>query len=83
MEEFEKKFGRKGHNLGKGEHSPPREIQIGQCPHLLNVVCEAGEAEAGDDEDEDQEAELPGALAQREDDGLQTPGVSGDRIEVI
>ena len=39
-------------------------------PHLLNVVCEAGEAEAGDDEDEDQEAELPGALAQREDDGL-------------
>ena len=53
------------------------------CPHLLNVVCEAGEAEAGDDEDEDQEAELPGALAQREDDGLQTPGVSGDRAEVI
>ena len=52
-------------------------------PHLLNVVCEAGEAEAGDDEDEDQEAELPGALAQREDDGLQTPGVSGDRTEVI
>ena len=50
--------------------------------HLLNVVCEAGEAEAGDDEDEDQEAELPGALAQREDDGLQTPGVSGDRAEV-
>ena len=51
--------------------------------HLLNVVCEAGEAEASDDEDEDQQPELPGALAQREDDGLQTPGVSGDRAEVI
>ena len=52
-------------------------------PHLLNVVCEAGEAEAGDDEDEDQQPELPGALAQREDDGLQTPGVSGKKAEVI
>ena len=48
--------------------------------HHLDVVGEAGEDEAGDDEDHDQEAELGHALAQREHDGLQTPGVSGDNI---
>ena len=48
--------------------------------HHLDVVGEAGEDEAGDDEDHDQEAELRHALAQREHDGLQTPGVSGDNI---
>ena len=48
--------------------------------HHLDVVGEAGEDEAGDDEDHDQEAELRHALAQREHDGLQTPGVSGHDI---
>ena len=45
--------------------------------HHLDVVGEAGEDEAGDDEDHDQEAKLRHALAQREHDGLETPGVSG------
>ena len=44
--------------------------------HHLNVVCEAGKDEAGDDEDHDQEPQLRHTLTQGEHDGLQTPGVS-------
>ena len=41
--------------------------------YLFYVVLKTGEDEAGDDEDEDQQAQLPRALAQREDDRLQGP----------
>ena len=44
--------------------------------HHLNVVGEAGEDEAGDNEDHDQEPQLRHTLTQGEHDGLQTPGVS-------
>ena len=44
--------------------------------HHLNVVGEAGEDEARDDEDHDQEPQLRHTLTQGEHDGLQTPGVS-------
>ena len=44
--------------------------------HHLNVVGEAGEDEARDDEDHDQEPQLWNTLTQSEHNGLQTPGVS-------
>ena len=46
--------------------------------HQLDVISQTGEGEAGDDEDEDEEAELPGALAEGEDDGLETARVAGE-----
>ena len=46
--------------------------------HHLYVVSEAGEDEAGDDEDHPQQPQLRHTLAQGEHDGLQTPGVSGE-----
>ena len=44
--------------------------------HHLYVVSEAGEDEARDDEDHDQEPQLGHTLTQGEHNGLQTPGVS-------
>ena len=45
--------------------------------HHLNVVGEAGEDEAGDDEDHHEEPKLRDALAESVDDGLEAPGVPG------
>ena len=53
-------------------------FSLSQWTHQLNVVSQTGEDEPRDDEDEDQEAELPGALAEGEDDGLEAPGVTGE-----
>ena len=45
--------------------------------HHLDVVGEAGEDEAGDDEDHHEEPELRDTLAESVDDGLEAPGVPG------
>ena len=54
---------------------------LGRLPretHHLNVVGEAGEDEAGDDEDHHEETQLRDTLAEGVDDGLETPRVPGN-----
>ena len=46
--------------------------------HHLNVVGEAGEDEAGDDEDHHEESQLRDTLAECVDNGLEAPGVSAN-----
>ena len=47
-------------------------------PYHFYIICEAGEDEAWQDEDHDQEPQLWHTLCQGEDDGLKTAGMPED-----
>ena len=50
--------------------------------YLLNVVCQAGECQTSDDQDQNQQTEFSGTLAQGKDDRLQTSRMSETKIVI-